>query len=183
MTDLVRLSKFLAVLLRHEPAKFGLTLDGEGFVEIDLVWEQVNLRFPRRYTHQDLLAVVEGDASGKKRYEIQGQRIRALFGHSTAQKISYPPVEPPEILYHGTTRDALGAIRQEGLRSQSRQYVHLAVGRQRAETVAQRHPGATVLLSIRAGDAHRAGVIFYNPEPEHYLAEAIPPAFIEFPEH
>lgn len=182
MANLIRLSKFLAVLLRHEPEQFGLTLDEEGFVETNLVWEQVSQRYPGRYTYQDLLAVVEGDASGKKRYEIQGRRIRALFGHSTAQKISYPPVEPPEILYHGTTREALNAIRQEGLKSQSRQYVHLAVGRHRAETVAKRHGGRPILLSVRAGDAHRAGVVFYNPEPEHFLAEAIPPEFIEFPE-
>jgi putative RNA 2'-phosphotransferase len=182
MADLIRLSKFLAVLLRHEPDKFGLKLDDEGFVETDLVWEQVTRRYPGRYTYEDLLTVVEGDASGKKRYEIQGLRIRALFGHSTAQKISYPPVEPPEILYHGTTREALSTIRTEGLKSQSRQYVHLAIGKLRAETVAQRHGGKPVLLSVRAGAAHRAGIIFHNPEPEHYLAEAIPPEFIEFPE-
>jgi putative RNA 2'-phosphotransferase len=182
MADLIRLSKFLAVLLRHEPEQFGLALDEEGFAATDLVWEKVNQRYPGQYTYQDLLTVVEGDASGKKRYEIQGQHIRALFGHSTAQKISYPPVEPPEILYHGTTHEVLNTIRTEGLKSQSRQYVHLAIGKQRAETVAQRHGGKPVLLSVRAGEAHRAGIVFHNPEPEHYLAEAIPPEFIEFPE-
>ena len=48
MADLVRLSKFLAVLLRHEPGKFGLTLDEEGFTETDGVWGRVNERFPGR---------------------------------------------------------------------------------------------------------------------------------------
>jgi len=35
------------------------------------------------------------------------------------------------------------------------------------------------MLTIRAGDAHRAGMIFYNPETEHYLVKEIPPEFIE----
>jgi len=181
MADLVRLSKFLAVLLRHEPEKFGLTLDEEGFTETEGVWEQVNERFPARYDYKDLLTVVAGDQDGKKRYEIRGRQIRALFGHSTAEKISYPPATPPEILYHGTTDEALPFIREDGLKSLSRQYVHLAVNVVRAEKVAQRHQGKPVMLVVRAGEAHRAGIAFYNPEPEHYLADAIPPEFIEFP--
>lgn len=182
MADLVRLSKFLAVLLRHEPDKFGLTLDEEGFTETDRVWEQINKRFPGRYTYPDLLKVVAGDQDGKKRYEIRGQHIRAMFGHSTAQKVSYARAVPPEILYHGTTSQALDAIRQEGLKSLSRQYTHLTTSVERAERVGQRHTGKLVILSIRAGDAHRAGIAFYHPEPEHYLADAIPPEHIEFPD-
>jgi len=177
---LVRLSKFLAVLLRHEPEKFGLTLDEEGFAETELVWEQVNKRFPGRYTYNDLLEVVDGDQDGKKRYEIRGRQIRAMFGHSMPEKIQYPPAIPPEILYHGTTSAALPSIHAEGLKSLSRQYVHLTTNRQRAERVGQRHKGKTVLLLIHAGEAYRAGIVFYHPEPEHYLAEAIPPEFIAF---
>jgi putative RNA 2'-phosphotransferase len=182
MSDLVRLSKFLAVLLRHEPEKFGLVLDEAGYADTDLVWKQVHEQFPGRYTYQDLLKVVEGDQDGKKRYEIHGRRIRALFGHSVAQKIRYPSVTPPETLYHGTVRDALDGIREDGLKAQHRQYVHLAVGIERAAKVAQRHGARTIILRVRAGEAHRAGVAFYNPEPEHFLAETIPPVYIEFPD-
>jgi putative RNA 2'-phosphotransferase len=182
MNDLIRLSKFLAVLLRHQPEKFGLTLDEEGFADTDLVWEQVNKRFPGRYTYTDLLRVVEGDQDRKKRYEIRGRHIRAMFGHSTPEKIVYPPAIPPEILYHGTASEALASIRADGLKSLSRQYVHLTSNKQRAETVGRRHKGKTVMLIIRAAEAHRAGTVFYHPEPEHFLAEAVHPEFIEFPD-
>ncbi len=181
-SHLVRLSKFLAVLLRHEPDRFGLSLDEEGFVETDFVWEQVQKRFPGRFTHSDLLQVVDGDQDGKKRYELRGRYIRAMFGHSMPEKIAYPPAVPPETLYHGTASEALPSIRADGLMSLSRQYVHLTTNKQRAETVGQRHKGKTVLLFIRAGEAYRAGIVFYHPEPEHYLAEAIPPEFITFSE-
>jgi putative RNA 2'-phosphotransferase len=181
MADLVRLSKFLAVLLRHKAERYGLLLDEEGFTDTDAVWAQVNRRFPGQYRYDDLLKVVEGDRHGKKRYEIKGRKIRALFGHSQVSHVSYPPAEPPELLYHGTTLAALGQIRQDGLQALSRQYVHFTSNRDHALRVAQRHSADTVILTVRAGDAHRAGVVFHHPETEHYLAAAVPPEFIEFP--
>jgi putative RNA 2'-phosphotransferase len=181
MADLVRLSKFLAVMLRHEPEQFGLTLDEEGFANTDAVWAQVGRRYPGQYSYADLLKVVEGDQDGKKRYEIRGRRIRAMYGHSEPRVI-YPPAEPPDTLYHGTTREALASIRQHGLQSRGRQYVHLTTTTRRATTVAGRHRGSPVILVVRSGDAARAGVRFYHPEAEHYLADAVPPEFIEFPD-
>ena len=180
MSDLVRLSKFLAVLLRHKADQFSLTLDSEGFADTDAVWQQVTKRFGDQFTYNDLLKVVEGDRFGKKRYEIKGRKIRALFGHSEVPRLTYPPAVPPEHLYHGTTQAALTIIRQEGLKALSRQYVHFTTNREHAERVAGRHSRDTVILTIRATDAHHAGIVFYHPEQEHYLADAIPPEFIEF---
>jgi RNA:NAD 2'-phosphotransferase (TPT1/KptA family) len=60
--------------------------------------------------------------------------------------------------------------------------VHLAVGIERAASVAQRHGARTVILRVRAGEAYRAGIVFYNPEPEHFLAETIPATYIEYPD-
>jgi putative RNA 2'-phosphotransferase len=183
MADLVRLSKFLAVMLRHNADEFGLTLDADGFTDVDSVWQQVSKRFPDRFSYADLQKVVDGDSDGKKRYQIVNGRIRALFGHSQGvTEITYTPAAPPEILYHGTTRSALPLIRKEGLRAMQRQYVHFTVNTTRASKVAGRHSDSPVILPIRAGDAHRAGVVFYHPEDEHYLCEQLPPEFINFPD-
>jgi putative RNA 2'-phosphotransferase len=183
MADLVRLSKFLAVLLRHKADEFGLTLDADGFTDVDSVWEQVNKRFPNRFSYTDLEKVVAGDSDGKKRYQIVDGRIRALFGHSEGvREVSYTPAVPPEIIYHGTTRSALPVIRKEGLKAMKRQYVHFTINTKRAIKVAGRHGDKPIILPIRAGDAHRAGVVFYHPEEEHYLCEELPSKFIDFPD-
>lgn len=182
MADRVRLSKFLALMLRHEAEKFGLVLDEEGFTDTDMVWAQIQKRYPGQYDYPDLLAVVAGDQDGKKRYEIRDRQIRALFGHSDVRPITYPPAVPPEILYHGTSDQAISGIRAEGLKSQARQYVHLAINTKRATKVAVRHKGQPVILQIRAAEAHAAGIVFYHPEPEHYLADFIPSLYIDFPE-
>jgi putative RNA 2'-phosphotransferase len=177
--DLTELSKLLAVMLRHDPSAFGLSLDSEGYAQVEAVWAQICHHYPTRYTYDDLLRLVAGDDSGETRYEIVDTRIRALFGHSKVA-VTYSPAEPPELLYHGTTSEALPLIQRDGLLAQQRQYVHLTVRRERALTVAQRHAGRAILLIIRAGEAHRAGIVFYHPESEHYLAKAIPAVFIDF---
>ncbi len=181
MADRRRLSRFLALILRHQPENFGLSLDSDGFAPLDQVWAQVIQQFGSAFTSEDLEAVVAGDSHGKRRYEISGDRIRALYGHSDAPPIEYPMAEPPERLYHGTVIAALESIRREGLSAQSRQYVHMTTNHAIAAEVAKRHAENTVILTIRAGDAYRAGVAFYHPETQHYLAKHIPPAFIVVP--
>jgi putative RNA 2'-phosphotransferase len=167
-------------MLRHKADEFGLTLDSEGFTEVDSVWAHVNKRYPGQYSYNDLLKIVEGDETGKKRYEIRDGHIRALFGHSDVREVLYPSAEPPKSLYHGTTAEAVESIKKTGLKSLGRQYVHLGTNKERALTVAARHMGPSVLLRVRALEAYQAGIVFHHPEPERYLAKAIPPEFIDF---
>jgi len=129
----------------------------------------------------DLETIVAGDQRGKKRYEIVGNQIRAMYGHSKP-KVIYPACEPPEMLYHGTNYTAVKAIRKEGLLSQGRQYVHMTTNLDNARVVAKRRTQSPVMLVIRAQDAYQAGVVFHHAETEHYLAKTVPPQFIDFPE-
>jgi putative RNA 2'-phosphotransferase len=179
MKEMVKLSKFLSYMLRHRPDQFGLVMDDEGFTDLEAVWAQVEKRFGARFSRQDLTTLVEDTPFGKQRLEIRDGRIRALYGHSKVA-VDYPPVEPPEILYHVTTPEAVKFIRKEGLKSQKRQFVHLSTTIERASNVATRH-GKPVILRIRALEAHKAGHVFHHPEPQHFLVRSVPPEFIEFP--
>lgn len=179
MADLKRLSKFLAVMLRHSPDDFGLTLDTEGFVEIDAVWAQVKKRHGTRFSLADLDTLLRSEG-GKQRYQQRGRYIRAMYGH-TEVSVDYDAVIPPDILYHGTPSHAVEAIRAQGLIAQSRQYVHLSTDITRALDVASRH-GKPILLHIKAREAHGNGIVFYHPEPSHYLVKALPSEYILFPD-
>lgn len=180
MNKQIRLSKFLSLILRHRAESFGLTLDEAGFTDLESVWAAIEQRYPGQYTNADLRAVVAGDKRGKKRFEIENDRIRARYGHSQVRTITYPPVEPPKYLYHGTHANVLDAIRRNGLKPMKRQYVHLSLDKDWAATVGRRRTDRPAILRIRAGEAHHAGIEFYRPEPNHYLTTAIPPAFIDF---
>ncbi len=182
MPNLPKLSKLLSRLLRHDADAVGLVLDEHGYTELSEVWKLVENRYPAAYKLADLQQVVAGDATGKQRFELVGDRIRALYGHSAVRLITYESVEPPELLYHGTSAKALAAIRANGLLRRARQYVHLTTRLDRATQVGSRHGGQTIILTVRAAFAHRAGVQFYHPESDHYLAEDIPAAYINFPD-
>jgi putative RNA 2'-phosphotransferase len=60
-----------------------------------------------------------------------------------------------------------------------RQYVHLSPDRETAVRVGSRHTPRPILITIRASEAREAGIVFYHPEEAVYLAEEIPPAFLD----
>jgi putative RNA 2'-phosphotransferase len=181
---LVKLSKFLALILRHQPERFALALDEEGWASLSEVMEILrglpNFRWANR---ADVMEVVEeGTGDGKKRFEVKDGRIRALYGHSFDRPIRYKPSSPPERLYHGTSPDVLEAIEGEGLKPMERQYVHLSPDRETAIKVGSRHTAHPVVIAVRAAEAHEAGIEFYHPEEAVYLVKRVPPEFLEHPQ-
>jgi putative RNA 2'-phosphotransferase len=177
---LVKLSKFLALILRHQPERFALALDDEGWASLSEVMEIVKGLPNFRWANQsDVMRVVEeGAGDGKRRFQVEGGRIRAMYGHSFSRPIRHEAVEPPARLYHGTTPDRLAAIRREGLKPMGRQYVHLATDRETATQVGARHASRPIVITVWAAEAHDADVAFYHPAEGIYLAKAIPPAFL-----
>lgn len=180
MTNLKSLSKFISLVLRHRPAEYGLTLDHDGFTTFDRLLAVVRERFSGEVVPSDIELVIAGDEHGKKRFEMIDGRVRAVFGHSTGTpQITYPTVQPPDTLYHGTVRRFVQQILLEGLKPQSRQYVHLTTNREEAEGVGRRHGRDFVMLVIRAADAHVSGVTFFQADQERFLVRHIPPEFIK----
>ena len=62
----------------------------------------------------------------------------------------------------------------------SRQYVHLSVGRDMAVAVGKRKSPEPVILTIRSAQANVAGHAFYIGNDKVWLADEVPPAFIDF---
>jgi len=172
-----RLSKFLSLLLRHRPARFPIQLDSEGYAGMHEIMHILNgLPNFRWATRADVEAVVE--SPGRRRFELQSDRIRALYGH-TAFRPTYESVEPPDILYHGTAPDNLNAIAEEGLRPMGRQYVHMATTPEMACSIALRHTHEPVILCIDAASAYAEGLTFHHPVAEIYLSAMVPPQYIQ----
>ena len=116
--------------------------------------------------------------SDKTRFEIQGDRVRALYGHTIPMHISKEPIVPPAILYHGTTHKAAQIILKDGLKPMKRQYVHLSVDTDTAVQVGKRRDSDPVIQKIDAAKAHSDGVKFYKGNDKVVLADYIPPEYI-----
>lgn len=173
-----KLSQEISYALRHAPWEYELELDSEGFVPVEQLISALDEsgKHGRPITVSDLEYIIEN--MDKRRFEIQGDKIRALYGHSVPMHISKEPITPPSILYHGTTHKALGAIMKDGLKPMRRQYVHLSVDTDTASQVGKRRDAEPVILKIDAAKAHRDGVKFYKGNDKVVLADFISPEYI-----
>lgn len=170
-------SKFLSYVLRHRPEAIGITLDLEGWTDIDALIGAA-ARDGRQLDRQLIEMVVT--SNDKKRFAISddGRRIRAVQGHSTESvDIGFIGKRPPEFLFHGTATRFLESIRRDGLLPRSRQYVHLSQDRQTAVAVGQRH-GKPVVLEIKALVMHEQGYPFFQADNGVWLTGTVPPSFI-----
>lgn len=180
MTDkeTIRTSKFLSLILRHEPERVGIKLDSADWVDASVLLDACT-RNGVSLTMDQLKHVV--DTSDKKRFAFNedGTRIRANQGHSVEVNLEYEPKAPPELLYHGTATRFIEAIRKQGLLKMERHHVHLSAETETTMKVAMRR-GRPILLTIHAGEMHRQGHVFYLSANNVWLVDSVPPEFIDF---
>jgi len=174
--DLKTTSKFLSLILRHDPSKIDLTLDPQGWVRV----EDLLVKIPKKFglTAERLKELVAMNDKQRFAFSEDGQRIRASQGHSAQVDLALPPIEPPEMLFHGTATRFLDSILAEGLKPGSRQHVHLSLDEETARKVGQRH-GKPVILTLPALDLHRGGRQFYCSENGVWLTHHVPAGFLK----
>jgi putative RNA 2'-phosphotransferase len=174
----VKISKFLSLVLRHQPEKIGLRLGESGWASVEQLIEASRERGVE-FTLEELQNVV--DNNDKKRFSLSedGLWIRANQGHSVEVELGYAPTVPPEILYHGTAERFLTSIKQQGLIKGMRHHVHLSADADVAAKVGQRH-GRPVVLRVNAGAMHRDGFVFYLSANGVWLTEHAPVQYLVF---
>lgn len=175
--DYTRTSKFLSLVLRHEPAKAGLTLDSSGWVGVDELLAGCAAA-GMAITPAELATIVAQNDKQRFAFSDDGQRIRANQGHSVEIDLELGPVVPPEHLFHGTADRFLAQIRRNGLSKQQRHHVHLSATRETAVEVGKRH-GRPVVLRIAAGEMSRQGHPFYCSANGVWLTASVPPQFLD----
>ena len=175
-----RISKFLSLVLRHQPSLIGITLDEQGFVSVErLLAAMASHRGAANVTLGQLEEVVSTNDKQRFEFDESGLRIRARQGHSVQVDHGLEPVEPPEILLHGTATRVLDLIRDGGLKKMNRHHVHMHSDDQVATDVGGRH-GKPVILKVRAREMYRDGYEFFVTDNNVWLTDHVPPKFIEF---
>lgn len=177
---LTRTSKFLSYVLRHNPGALGLDLEPGGWADVETLIERARAD-GRSLSRSRLEHVVAAGEKTRFALSADGSKIRANYGHSIEVDLDLTPTPPPDRLYHGTARDALSAIRDEGLRPQARQYVHLSTTTEAASAVGRRH-GTPVVLTVDAPALHEAGHTLYRSTEAVWLTRRVPSAFLRFPD-
>ena len=171
-----QISKFLSLILRHQPEKIGLKLDENGWALISEILSKSKLKFTLKELEEVLVT------NDKQRFSINDDKtkIRANQGHSLQHlDLELKPQIPPLLLYHGTVSKFMNSIKKIGLQKMSRQHVHLSLDRETAINVGSRRGSATI-LSVRSKEMSNAGHLFFLSENGVWLTDVVPVEFIDF---
>ena len=176
---MVKTSKFLSLVLRHDPGHIGLALDPAGWIDVDVLLSALAAHNHRLSREQLDLVVGQND---KRRFAFDptGTRIRASQGHSVQVDLGYEDAEPPAQLFHGTHPQALDAIWREGLRPMNRHAVHLSADAETATRVGARR-GRPVVLTVDAARMAADGHRFRVSANGVWLTDAVPPEYLGNP--
>ncbi len=174
--DLTELSKYMSLILRHEPEVIGITLDEHGWAKVDELIKGISSTEP--FTMEILEEIVRTD--NKQRYSFNEDKtlIRANQGHSVKVDVELEEKEPPSILWHGTGEKFVSSIDVQGLRPKSRLYVHLSKDKETAIKVGSRH-GAPVVYIVRAKQMHDDGFKLYLSVNGVWLTKEVPLKYLK----
>ncbi len=168
-------SKYISLILRHQPEVIGITLDEHGWADTDALIEGVNRTHP--LTREILEEIVRTDEKQRYSFNEDHTRIRANQGHSIPVDVELQEAEPPEVLYHGTGEKYTESIEEKGLIPKSRLYVHLSKDQETAVRVGQRH-GKPAVYMIDAGSMYRDGHSFYLSANGVWLVKKVPVQYL-----
>jgi putative RNA 2'-phosphotransferase len=129
----IRTSKFLSLVLRHEPEKIGLELDAAGWTDVEALLFACKMH-GHPIDRSELEEIVATNEKKRFAFSEDGQKIRASQGHSIEVSLGYKAKVPPARLFHGTATRFLDSIRRQGLLKGERHHVHLSAEEATART-------------------------------------------------
>lgn len=172
----IKISKFLSLVLRHKPETIGLTLGEAGWVPVSELLQACESH-GFSISLEELQTVVAHNDKKRFAFSPDGTLIRASQGHSLTIDLGYQPLEPPEILYHGTVERFLVSIMEKGLVKGQRHHVHLSPDMATAMKVGARR-GRPVILTVKSGQMYRDGYHFFQSANGVWLTEHVPASYL-----
>jgi putative RNA 2'-phosphotransferase len=169
-------SKFLSLVLRHDPGAVGLALDASGWIEVGVLLEAL-AQHGHAMERVELERLVRENDKQRFAFSPDGLRIRANQGHSLDVDLGYVATCPPDVLYHGTVERFLPSIRGDGLLRGKRRHVHLSETRDLALSVGRRR-GRPMVIEVDAAAMAREGHVFFRAENGVWLTSHVPARFL-----
>lgn len=175
--QLNNISKFISYVLRHNPKSVNISLDAQGWADVDTLISVIATRNPG-FTISHLEEIVNKDSKQRYSFNDEKNKIRANQGHSISVDLNLKDLRPPDFLYHGTSVENYQSIMQSGIHKMQRQYVHLSDDEATAKQVGSRH-GTPIILKIKSLEMYLAGYRFMQSENKVWLTDFVPSDFIE----
>jgi putative RNA 2'-phosphotransferase len=165
-------SKYLSYVLGRRPYEFGLVLDENGFVSMQMlmkaIGEEKDWKFIREAHFHELL-LLEPDPA----IEIAGNRIRSV----DRSHLLIPSISPdlPKLLYVCVRQKAHAHILEKGILPSAYSQVVLSSDRDMALRMGMRNDAKAVLLSVYCSKCREQCVVFHQAGGSLFTAGHIPP--------
>uniref|UniRef100_A0A7C4WJ77 Probable RNA 2'-phosphotransferase n=1 Tax=Geoglobus ahangari TaxID=113653 RepID=A0A7C4WJ77_9EURY len=170
-----KLGRFISGILRHFPDKFGLEMDKNGWVDFEKLVRVVGRKY--RWANKWIVkALIYSDKKG--RYELNGNRIRAKYGHSVDVELMDMPEAFEDVLYYGTSEEESIRLLEIGIKPINQKFVHLSTTLEKSEEVARLRTDEPIILEIDAKRAREDGIRLIKANEHIVLAREIPPKYI-----
>jgi putative RNA 2'-phosphotransferase len=177
--ELNSVGRILAGVLRHFPEKFDLDMDLNGWVDIRDVAEEIRHR--KRNLHwlrvHHVKAIADTDPKG--RYQVEGNRVRATYGHSVDVELDHPTDNVPQSLFYPSTQEELDMLLDNGITPSDRRYVHLSLTYDDAYNAGVHRTEDPQILEIDAAAALMSDVYIGQAGPTVFVTRGVPPDFVE----
>ncbi|MCD6383143.1 MAG: RNA 2'-phosphotransferase [Thermoplasmata archaeon] len=174
------LGRVLMGILRHFPERFGLRMDEQGFIDISRLAQAIRRNNPRRFRWlrpNHIIALAETDPKG--RYQIEGNAIRATYGHSIKLKdMELPTGDVPENLYYPTSEEEAELLLERGITPTDRAMVHLSKTYKNAYEAGSVKIENPIIIRVAAKKAVESGVVIYHAATTIYTTDFVPPEFL-----
>jgi len=177
-SELSSLSRILAGALRHFPEKFGLMMDGKGWVEISELLDAIGssrsgFRWLRK---KHIEALVNTDPRG--RYQIDGGMIRATYGHTIDVNLDDLPLADNEEFFYPVTEEEAEMIVEGGLHPTDRKKVHLSGSIEKAMEAGRVRTEDPLILKIDGKKAIKDGLKIYRAGKDVFVTNEIDAKYI-----
>jgi putative RNA 2'-phosphotransferase len=175
--QLTHISKFLSLVLRHQPETINIQLDPNGWTDVNELITKAN-NYGIKFDREILNHIVETNSKKRFAFNDSLDKIRASQGHSLSVDLGYSNQKPPTILYHGTSKESVESILHTGLDKRSRQHVHLSSDIETAIKVGQRH-GKPVVFKVLAEQMFQDNFQFFISDNGVWLTDNVPTKYLK----
>jgi putative RNA 2'-phosphotransferase len=173
------LGRLMAGVLRHFPEKFNLQMDINGWISTSKLCD--SFKEARHYYHWlrpwHFEAIALGDEKG--RYQVEGDMVRATYGHSIEIELDLPTDDIPEELYYPCDGDDLATHLELGIKAGDRQHVHLSKTITNAMEAGHVRIKRPRILEIDTERAIVDGHTIYRAGTTVFLSENIPALYLD----
>lgn len=175
--QITHISKFLSLVLRHQPETIGIRLDQNGWTDVNELIEKAN-NYGIQFDRGKLNHIVATNSKTRFAFNDTLDKIRASQGHSVEIELGYTNQKPPEILYHGTGEKSVLSIIDIGLEKRCRQHVHLSGDIETALKVGQRH-GKPFVFMVLAKQMFNDKFEFFISDNGVWLTDNVPTKYLK----